>query len=370
MKFILTADDYGVSPIIDEAIEEAAEKGLITSVAAFANTRNADGDFDVSKVKSFQERFPDISVGLHFTLTCGDRVCDDAVSLSPRVRTRRGKVRRRRFKGPAQQMNREVLRHVNDQENHILDELQAQLKLFVDAGIKIEHFSDHHGVISHTKVGRSALFKVVKGYNKATRQRISMRNPVFISALIKERANTLHLSNASSASTHPLLFLNIGRRLVNLFNFKSDLNRYQFQLEGQMNFLKEMNGQHIPTTNYFVDSFWGLNRHRDEGTVRQICNPENYNVDADLDLPLDANEPTVEIMLHLAKSRKNFTGDYDREMKQLKKCKGIDPHYVEKGRRHELWLLEHCLADCLKAEHRTTFKPYINQQVEQPHLVA
>ena len=349
MKFILTADDYGISPLIDDAIEEAAKAGVITTVAAFANKRaSAPGEpirFDVSKIADFQKRFEGkVSVGMHFTVTSGPRVCDHAESLSPKKKKRR----RRRFKGVGSQM-------INAKEQDVYDELKAQLRLFQEAEIKISHFSDHHGIISHTKKGRKALFKVVSEYNREMNLRIPIRNPLFTSTLINNTSNCLDNSKAAKGAQLPVSVQNIAR-LIFKSRRKREKGKFQLSLKALSNFVTEMNKMGIPTTDYFVDSFWSA---FDESVPRCVFNPDNYIVKPNLLLPLDSAEPTVEFMLHIAQTRDQFQGNYDQEIENIKAHGGIDPGYVQKGRLHEARLLHDFVKKHTNDADRKSFAPYL-----------
>ena len=359
MKFILTADDYGVSPIIDDAIEEAIEKGLVTSVAAFANIPgNKKGEklsFDVSKVAALQKKYPHISVGLHLSLTSGPRVADHTTSLSPNFFGKR----LRRFKGPITQMGKV-------KASHVYDEIKAQIKLFQDAGIEIQHFSDHHGVLSHTKVGRKMLYRAVSEYNKSVNRAVSIRNPLFISTLIRDHENELDMSNARKKALVPLAIKNAFR-----FVFRSGRHRnrgkYHMSLKQQLHFLQEMNIVGIPTTDYFIDTFWGC---KEEEDVKNTFNKENFNINPDLMYPLNKEERTAEVMLHIAKSKADFNGNYKKELKRIKKRKGVDPRYVKGGRLDEARLLHDFLDRYLAREDRVSFKAYMTSRISLADRVA
>ena len=356
MKFIITADDYGVSPIIDDAIEEAAEKGLITSIAAFANIpaseRRNSTSFDVSKVARFQKRFPGISVGLHLSLTSGPRVADHTTSLC----RRRG--RDRRFKGPLNQLG-------NVKDIHVYDEIKAQIALFEEAGIEIQHFSDHHGILNHTEIGKEALFAAVSEYNTSVNKQISIRNPVFVSALIKKKNNFLDTSNASRAASLPL-FLRGMFRIILKSRRKLSRIRFRMGLSEQIKLLKEMNEMGIPASDYFVDTLWGSFT---ENTPRHIFNPANYDVKPNLVLPLHATEPTAEIMVHIAKSKRDFAGNFKQEIRKIKRRKGIDTGYIKNGRLAETRLLRKFLKKYCKTKDRASFSDYI-QPINVPNSPA
>ena len=64
-KLIITADDYGMSPGVNQAIEEGIGCGLITSTNVMANMDYAQ---DAATLK---QKFPNVSVGIHWTLSAG-----------------------------------------------------------------------------------------------------------------------------------------------------------------------------------------------------------------------------------------------------------------------------------------------------------
>lgn len=62
-KLIVTADDYGMSPAVNRAIEEGVAAGLITATNVMMNMPFCGDAFHLSGKKA--------SVGLHWVLTCG-----------------------------------------------------------------------------------------------------------------------------------------------------------------------------------------------------------------------------------------------------------------------------------------------------------
>ena len=63
-KLIITADDYGMSKAVNEAIEAGIDAGLITSTNVMTNM-----PFYKDAVKLKDKK--GISVGLHWVLACG-----------------------------------------------------------------------------------------------------------------------------------------------------------------------------------------------------------------------------------------------------------------------------------------------------------
>ena len=362
MKFILTADDYGLSPIIDDAIEDAAKRGMITSVAAFANilNRETNQQNNVKKVKDFQDRFPKISVGLHFSVTAGPRVNPGSPSLS--------------------QKNSDLFKPVTKQlqkvsEKELVDELNAQVKLFEDAGIDIKHFSDHHGILNHTRRGRDALIEVIGAYNKRNRKQVSVRNPVFTSALINSPSNCLDKSNAIGTANF-FSTLDDFKRLFTLR--RKERLRVKF-LKGrdlpQEDLLDRFIKAGIPSTDYFVDSMWSAVTHK---TTNCIFNPSNYSVPTSIDprARMIPDEPTVEIMLHFAKTEADYDADFfQKELDFLASLGGVDTTYVTKksGRRNEFRLIKEFVEDPEKHQRagidpKVDFIPFEPKEI--PDMIA
>lgn len=67
-RLIITADDYGMSKAVNNAIDEGVKFGLITSTNVMTNMPFCE---EVKKY-SVQNK---VSVGLHWTLSCGSPVC-------------------------------------------------------------------------------------------------------------------------------------------------------------------------------------------------------------------------------------------------------------------------------------------------------
>jgi hypothetical protein len=63
---IITADDYGMGASVNEGIEACLAAGTVRSVCVMTNMPDAGG------AAHLRERFPGVSVGLHWTLTTGE----------------------------------------------------------------------------------------------------------------------------------------------------------------------------------------------------------------------------------------------------------------------------------------------------------
>lgn len=68
-KLIITADDYGMCDIVDKAIDAGIENGIITTTNVMLNMETLCNAADL------RERYPHISVGIHWNVTTGKPVC-------------------------------------------------------------------------------------------------------------------------------------------------------------------------------------------------------------------------------------------------------------------------------------------------------
>lgn len=64
-KIIITADDYGMCDAVDTAIDQGVENGIITTTNVMTNMESLDN------AKNLRERYPHISVGIHWNVTTG-----------------------------------------------------------------------------------------------------------------------------------------------------------------------------------------------------------------------------------------------------------------------------------------------------------
>lgn len=76
-KFILNADDFGMSKAINQAVLEGYEHGLLKSVSLVAN-----GEAFEEAVNSIIPQCPDIGIGIHLNVFEGKSLCDDVNQLT------------------------------------------------------------------------------------------------------------------------------------------------------------------------------------------------------------------------------------------------------------------------------------------------
>lgn len=68
-KIIVTADDYGMCDAVDKAIDAGIENGFITTTNVMVNMES------LSNAASLRDRYPNVSVGIHWNVTTGKPIC-------------------------------------------------------------------------------------------------------------------------------------------------------------------------------------------------------------------------------------------------------------------------------------------------------
>ena len=69
-KIIITADDYGMCPAVNTAIEECVKQKIVLSTNVMVNMP------DASDAVSLKTKYPYLSLGLHFNFTVGKPLCE------------------------------------------------------------------------------------------------------------------------------------------------------------------------------------------------------------------------------------------------------------------------------------------------------
>lgn len=66
MKYlIITADDYGMCDVVNKAIDDCMETGLVTTTNVIVNMD------DLAPAATLRQRFPQVSIGMHWNITAG-----------------------------------------------------------------------------------------------------------------------------------------------------------------------------------------------------------------------------------------------------------------------------------------------------------
>ena len=127
-KLIFTADDYGMCEPVNQAIDECLAAGVVRATCAMANMSAFGPTVD------FRERFPESSLGIHWTLTEGQPVLP-ALKVPSLVRSDGS------FYPPSALRKRWLRRQVSTTD--VESELQAQYQRFHEAAGEPDFWNSH-----------------------------------------------------------------------------------------------------------------------------------------------------------------------------------------------------------------------------------
>jgi hopanoid biosynthesis associated protein HpnK len=138
-ELVLTGDDFGASPEVNEAIEVSHREGLLSS-ASLISTGPA---FEDAAARA--RRLPELATGLHLVL------CDGLAASPPRTIPGLAGADGRFEASPA----RAGLRywwHRRELRAQLERELRAQLEAYLGAGLPLDHVDGHHHLHLHPVV--------------------------------------------------------------------------------------------------------------------------------------------------------------------------------------------------------------------------
>jgi predicted glycoside hydrolase/deacetylase ChbG (UPF0249 family) len=154
---IVTADDFGASENVDQGIEFAAAHGAITCVSVLANLAGC-----VAAVSRLEREFPDLGIGVHLNLTTGKPILDP--SAVPTLVDQQGEfLSVARFYAGIKSIS----------EDQVERELTAQIEALQNAGVRIDHLSDHNGLLSIYPVLYDIMVRLALRYHVALRSPIT-----------------------------------------------------------------------------------------------------------------------------------------------------------------------------------------------------
>lgn len=142
-QLIVTADDFGLAPAVNEAVEQAHRRGIL-SAASLMVTASAAGDA-VDRAR----RLPELGVGLHLVLVDGrpalpPEEIPDLVGSDGRFPTDVTVAGINIFCRPRA---RAQLEH----------EIRAQLELFRKTGLALDHVNSHHHFHIHPTIAATLV---------------------------------------------------------------------------------------------------------------------------------------------------------------------------------------------------------------------
>lgn len=135
-KIIVTADDYGMCDIVDKAIDKGIENGFITTTNVMLNMES------LSNAKTLRERYPHISIGIHWNVTTGKPLCNP--KDIPTLVDENGEFWSiREFK---KRYSKKLIK-----EKDLEKELERQYKLFEDTCGHPDYWNTHENSALHLK---------------------------------------------------------------------------------------------------------------------------------------------------------------------------------------------------------------------------
>lgn len=184
-KLLITADDYGVHPVINQGIEKCIDAGVIDCVDVIV-THHQSRKYIRRLLKKYKAKFKsgELRLGLHLTLTCGspqyrgDRKYLRAISM-----VRRGDVIKRRefrFNSGRQfipKFDNLLRQHKTSLEKEIYAQYDTFLKITNEVihDLKPYHVSSHLGVYTMNDI----FYQMLKKFCVA--KEVDMRCPTLIS---------------------------------------------------------------------------------------------------------------------------------------------------------------------------------------------
>lgn len=127
MKFIVNADDFGITLGVSRGIIKGMKEGIITDTSALVNSKDFEESAKLAKEAGIT------SMGVHLTITFLEPVLDKSMIKS--IIDENGKF----FRKPN-------LIPKNYKKEEVKAELKAQIEKFLKAGLKLNHLDSHHGI--------------------------------------------------------------------------------------------------------------------------------------------------------------------------------------------------------------------------------
>jgi predicted glycoside hydrolase/deacetylase ChbG (UPF0249 family) len=138
-KLIINADDFGLSPSVNDAIIQVWKSGNLTSTTMMVNMPGTTHAVATAKDN------PALPVGLHFCLTEGKSLSGPSTLTDVN-----GNFMDR------MQLLKNIFRN-RIKENDVLNEFMMQLKIFSDYGLPLSHVDSHQHIHMNPFVFRSIL---------------------------------------------------------------------------------------------------------------------------------------------------------------------------------------------------------------------
>lgn len=128
-RFILNADDFGLSKDINRAVLEAYEFGLLKSVSLTAN-----GEAFTDAVENILPKCPDLGIGIHLNIIEGKSLCEDLNTLTDEKGI---------FNNSYIQL---LIKSYNPKETEFFEELEREFRLQIEKVLSktpVTHIDSH-----------------------------------------------------------------------------------------------------------------------------------------------------------------------------------------------------------------------------------
>ncbi len=142
-KLIITGDDFGLSLAVNEAIEEAHRKGVLSTASLMVAAKAAGDAVDRAR------RLPSLRVGLHLVLVGGSPISPP--HLLPGLVDAKGEFSSHLFRAGINFFFSPEIRRQLKQET------RAQFQAFRNTGLSLDHVNCHKHMHLHPTIGRLIL---------------------------------------------------------------------------------------------------------------------------------------------------------------------------------------------------------------------
>ncbi len=146
---IVTADDFGLSSPVNEAIAKAHEKGILTTTSLMVSAPAAAEAIELAK------KLPDLNVGMHLVLSNGKATLP-ASSISKLVNSKGEFSNSQVCSGIKMFFNARA-------KEQLEKEIRAQFEAFKATGLKLDHVNAHNHMHLHPTVF-DLIIKIGKDY--------------------------------------------------------------------------------------------------------------------------------------------------------------------------------------------------------------
>ena len=153
-QLIINADDFGLTPGVNRAIEELYRAGVLTSATLMASGAAFDDAVQIA------HRNPDLAVGCHIVLTDGAPVSPPS-EIPSLIEPSSGSVETSSFRSSLSSFYLAILRK-QISHDQIEAEATAQIKKLLTAGIHVSHIDTHKHTHLLPPVARAVIRAAVQ----------------------------------------------------------------------------------------------------------------------------------------------------------------------------------------------------------------